>query len=301
MSTIFEGLCALFRWRPVLAWGISGVVLGVGTAIYDVGIGIHWFYVLISLIMVLIIQGWLAHSLNDLADEEVDRDAPIEKTGRVKVLITGIMMRSDLVMVSVISLLAVIAIILFLTVELGWMVLLFAAVGLYAPIAYSLPPLKLGYRPFSEFTIVFPTLVALVTGVNFVSTGVVSSTAVTMGVIFALSNMVWFMISRAQDVDADRAHGKNTTIVRYGYNVGGVVMVLCACGMAGVGAVTCETNVMLVVIVMFLSYCIILYNLDMDNPESCGATRKKAMMVVSLIMILSGIGFALLGVVIHGI
>jgi 1,4-dihydroxy-2-naphthoate octaprenyltransferase len=214
--SIFRGLKELFRLKPVLSWGVSGVSLGVSTAIYQYGFNLNWFYLFLSALCVIIIQAFLAHSVNDLFDEEIDRKAPIKETGRVKVLIEGIMSRKDLVFISFISLLLVVGIVVYLTQQLGWVVLALASVGLYSAIAYSLPPLRLGWRPLSELTVVLPALTTLVVGVNFVATGNLSLLSFLIGVVFAFANIVWFIISRAQDFEADREMGKNTTVVLAG-------------------------------------------------------------------------------------
>lgn len=210
---MISGLKELFRWRPVLAWAMSGTLLGCSVAIYECGLGLNWLYLFLALMGIILIQAFLAHTANDLIDEEVDRKAPIKKTGRTKVLIDGIMSRRDLILVGLVSLLIVLALILFFTIKLGPVIILLAAVGVYSALAYSLPPLKLGYRPFAEFTVVLPVLTVLVVGINFVVTGSLSLLAFFVGLTFAFANIVWFIISRAQDVDADEEAGKNTTAV----------------------------------------------------------------------------------------
>lgn len=211
-----KGLKELFRWKPVLAWTVSGVLLGLGTAIYESGFNLNYFYLLLSFVVVIIIQAFLAHAVNDLVDEEVDKNAKIRETGRVKVLIEGIMNRKDLMLVSFVSLLFIVGVMIYLTYNLGYFIPILVSVGVYAALGYSLPPLKLGWRPFSELTIVLPALTTLVVGVNFVLTGNLSLLAFLVGLVFAFANIVWFMLSRAQDAPIDEIMGKNTTIVLFG-------------------------------------------------------------------------------------
>lgn len=103
-----------------------------------------------------------------------------------------------------------------LYIELGWLIFVFYGIGIYASIAYSLPPLKLGWKPFSEWTVVFPVLTALVVGTNFVATGKLSFLAFFVGTVFALFNILWFLTSRLMDYEPDKNAGKITTAVYLG-------------------------------------------------------------------------------------
>jgi len=113
------------------------------------------------------------------------------------------------------------------------------AVGLYAVLGYN--TFKLGWKPFSEFTIVMPTLIALVVAVSYVASGEVTWLAVLIGVLHAIVGIQFFMTSRAMDTEADGKMGKITTLVKYPdpailsiYNLGSIgiifiVGILC-CG-----------------------------------------------------------------------
>jgi UbiA prenyltransferase family. len=74
---------------------------------------------------------------------------------------------------------------------------------------------KLSYLPFSEWTVIFPVLVSLIAGVAYTASGQLSMLAIYVGVVHALMNIPFFLTSRAMDVDADRAAGKITTLVKY--------------------------------------------------------------------------------------
>lgn len=213
MAIDIKSVYKLLRLRPTIAWGVCGTLLGTSVAIHEYGLVLNWGFLLISLIGVLVIQGIVAHAINDLSDEEVDKITDISGTGRFKVLISGIMKREDLIFLSVMAMSLVAAIISFLVSELGYLILVFASIGIYAPLAYSLPPLKLGWRPFSEWTVVFPALVALVVGVNFVATSSLSFNAFLVGVVFALFNILWFIVSRIVDIVPDNKMNKVTTPV----------------------------------------------------------------------------------------
>jgi 1,4-dihydroxy-2-naphthoate octaprenyltransferase len=210
-----SSLFKLFRWKPVAAWGAVGILIATSCAVSS-GLPVDWLNLLIAAGIVLLIQGVIAHGINDLADEAVDRIAPIEATGRTKLLVSGEMTRSC--MVAVISSAAMLSILLLimLTIRVDCGVLVFAGVAVYAALGYSEKPLRLGWKPFSEITVVVPVITAMICGVEYVMIGTVTLTAIYIGISYGFFNASWFMYSRAQDYDADRVMGKTTTIVKYG-------------------------------------------------------------------------------------
>jgi len=208
-------LFKLFRWKPVAAWGAVGILIAVSCAVSS-GLPVDWLNLLIAAGIVLLVQGIIAHGINDLADEQVDRIAPIEATGRSKILVSGEMTRSCMgVIVSSAAVLSLLLLIL-LVVRVDYGVLFFAGVAVYAAFGYSEKPLRLGWRPFSELTVVVPVITALICGVEYVMIGAVTITSIYIGISYGFFNASWFMYSRAQDFWADTVMGKNTTIVKYG-------------------------------------------------------------------------------------
>lgn len=205
----------LFRWKPVAAWGAVGILIAASCAVRS-GLAVNWLNLLIVGIAILIIQGIIAHGVNDLADEQVDRIAPIEATGRSKVLVSGEMTRRSLFAITSAAVLAVFLIIILLAMRAGPIVFLFAAFAAFVVFGYSCKPLKLGWRPFSELTVVVPVITAMICGVEYVMIGAVTLTAIYIGISYGFFNASWFMYSRAQDYEADRVMGKTTTIVKYG-------------------------------------------------------------------------------------
>ncbi len=209
-------LYKLFRVKPTVAWAVSGFLLAVSVAINEFGFGLNWYYLILSLLVIINIQALLAHAVNDLFDECVDRITDMKGTNRFKVLVSGLATRKDLTLICVMSLVNIITVIYYLYRGLGFYILVFGAVGLYAPLAYSVKPLRLGWRPFSEWTIVFPTLVTLVVAVDFVATGSLSKLAFYTGIVFALFNIIWFLVSRYMDYEPDKKAGKITSAVYFG-------------------------------------------------------------------------------------
>ncbi len=206
----------LFRAKPTIAWSFCGILLGISVAINEYGFGLDWLYLAVAILPIVLLQGFVAHAVNDLEDEEVDKNTDMKATNRFKVLISGIASRKDLIIIAFTFFIITLCSALFLFIKLGVMILVFYVIGLYAALCYSLPPLKLGWRPYAEWTVVLPVLVTLVVAVNYVATGYLSYLAFIIGILFALFNIIWFLVSRLMDYEADKKAGKITTFVKYG-------------------------------------------------------------------------------------
>ncbi len=225
----------LFRWRPVTAWGVVGIMIAIACAMQS-GLSINVPCLFYVTGVILLVQGIVAHGVNDLADLEVDKVAPIEETGRQKVLVTGEMTRNQMIAVLCSAGIGAFLLVIYLAMQAGPYVFVFTSFMLYAVFGYSCKPLKLGWRPFSELTIVIPTITMLILGVEYVAIGTVTPLAVVMGVSYGFFNASWFMYSRAQDVEADLKMGKMTTIGRYGLDSTGLfaaIYLVIACTTAG--------------------------------------------------------------------
>jgi len=203
----------LMRFKPVISWTICGFLLALSVAYYETGAILNQDLLIVSFVAIMVIQGILSHAVNDLCDEEVDRDADVETTGRTKVLISGMATRRDLVLLSLVVVFISLIVMTLVYNRLGYIILLFGSVGLYAAIGYSVNPLKLGWRPFSEWTVVFPVITTLVVAVNYLATEYISYLAVIVGATHAMYNIRWFMDSRMIDIESDSEHGKITTPV----------------------------------------------------------------------------------------
>lgn len=278
MNRIIEALAVLFRFKPVAAWAGGGILLGIACAIHEVGWDLNWELLLFSGLMVVLIQAFLAHGLNDLVDFYVDQIAKIEETGRSKVLISGLLQVSELQTLCVVIGILVLVTSAILYAYLGPLVILFIAVGLYAAIAYNIPPLKLGWRPFAEYTVVVPTLITLVVAVAFVATGKILLIALPAGVIHAFMGMQFFLTSRLMDAGADEKVGKITTFIKYPFVEWVAVSVLFAIligsviftrGFPGLG-------VILIILAIFeMQYSAKTMGQHFKNPSNLSEQRKS--------------------------
>lgn len=212
MNDYLLGLWYLLRLKPLAAWAGCGMLLGLAVAVYEVGIaGVDWTLGIAGGLVFMILQ-YVAHPLNDMTDYEVDKLAYLELTDRKKVLVSGLMTFKQLGIISGVLLMVALTLSSYIVISRPY-AMCFFAVGFFAVIGYNF--FKLSYQPFSEWTVVFPVLVSLIAGVAYTASGQLSMLAIYVGVIHALVNIPFFLTSRAMDVDADRAVGKNTTLVKY--------------------------------------------------------------------------------------
>jgi 1,4-dihydroxy-2-naphthoate octaprenyltransferase len=171
------------------------------------------------------------------------------------------------------------------------------ALAIYAPTAYSLPPLKLGYRPFAELTVVVPALVGVVVGTSLVLSGSVPPVALGAGFVHALFCVSWFIVSRIPDYNPDRKAGKNTTVVRFGRQtaVGIAGLYACAAGIAA-AVMTPVTPVFAFGIVAAAVHIQTLAGLDPFDPEDASEARLRNMHTTTAHSLLLAAGLALSGV-----
>ncbi len=209
-----RALYYLGNWGPLLSWSGCAIMLGIGAAIHDVGIGeVNWALVAIAGAGTVIIQ-YAAHPVNDLLDYEVDARANIKGTGRHKVLHSGLATRPDLVRLSSLLILVAIAMMLYVT-AMRPLALPFGLVGLFGLWSYNWKPLKLSYYPFSELAVDIPVNMAMVMAIAFVAVNEVLYLAFVMGVIQTFMAMSMHISYFAMDTESDNAGGKVSTVVAY--------------------------------------------------------------------------------------
>ena len=201
----------LFRVKPVLAWSLCTFVVIIASGIHD-GLELNISLSIWALICLIIMQSMLSHATNDIADEHVDKDTDIEGTNRFKVLVSGIASRRDLYRLCVLSIIISLAIGIYIYSFRGTIILVLLASGMFMIYAYNFNPLKLNYRPMSEMTVVFPTIMIISFGVSYSAFGTISATIIYSAVVCSMMNILWYMFSRMQDAVPDYKHGKMTTM-----------------------------------------------------------------------------------------
>ena len=242
MVATLRGLWLEVRVIPVLLWSFSA--LTVGTALAAHGRDLEVWYYVGAVVLGALIQGLLAHSVNEIADWRSGTDrhpSPRMISGGSKVILAGLMGERALMVTFGAAFLATTVLGLTLVAARGIVVLPFGVVGVAGAILYTLPPVRAAYRPFAGEAIAFICLADCVVGAYVLQGGrAVDTTTLATAVAVAAYAVGMLMVHHYLDYDADRTATppKVTSIVRLGlaggrrYAIGWCVLALMA-AMAG--------------------------------------------------------------------
>ncbi len=217
---ILLGLWLEIRIIPVLLWSFTAITLGTGLAWHDGGeITVAGY--LAAVAVGVLLQGLVAHSVNEIADwrSGTDRDpAPRVISGGSKVIASGLLRPRDLAVVGVVAAVAAAAIGLAAAAAWGWILLAYGAAGLAGAVLYTLPPIRAAYRPFSGEAVAFVCIWGCTTGAYVLQRGELSGGAALAGIAYAASCVAMLMMHHYLDrVPDSRAFPpKTTTIVLLG-------------------------------------------------------------------------------------
>jgi len=238
MVATLRGLWLEVRVIPVLLWSFSA--LTVGTALAAHGRDLEVWYYVGAVVLGALIQGLLAHSVNEIADWRSGTDrhpSPRMISGGSKVILAGLMGERALMVTFGAAFLATTVLGLTLVAARGIVVLPFGVVGVAGAILYTLPPVRAAYRPFAGEAIAFICLADCVVGAYVLQGGrAVDGATLATAVAVAAYAVGMLMVHHYLDYDADRTATppKVTSIVRLGlaggrrYAIGWCVLALVA-------------------------------------------------------------------------
>ena len=238
MVATLRGLWLEVRVIPVLLWSFSA--LTVGTALAAHGRDLEVWYYVGAVVLGALIQGLLAHSVNEIADWRSGTDrhpSPRMISGGSKVILAGLMGERALMATFGAAFLATTVLGLTLVAARGIVVLPFGVVGVAGAILYTLPPVRAAYRPFAGEAIAFICLADCVVGAHVLQGGrAVDGATLATAVAVAAYAVGMLMVHHYLDYDADRTATppKVTSIVRLGlaggrrYAIGWCVLALVA-------------------------------------------------------------------------
>lgn len=221
------GLYKSTRIGIMIAFVVPVTMLGIACAA-STGLPIVWdnAYLGATLIFWLIM---MSNGLNNLTDEKIDIEAMkagSKKSRSYNILnVANGLTRGELLSAVVLSGFVFGFLLLMLASRAGHPVLWFALFGLFMSLEYNLPPLKLAYRPFPELTMLLPSAVVAVIGIQYVLVSRVTDLGIVMGIAFGLFSGSWFVCQSIIDYDVDKAARKVTTAVY----VGPLAAVMIAC------------------------------------------------------------------------
>ena len=204
---LLKALKEWFRWKATLSWSLFGFLIGAATG-SEISI-----YTILTLLCLLIGQGFIAHILNDIVDYKVDKIAKIRETKRsLKPIVEGwvSIRQAKIILTLFVGLLLIISI--FVIKHYGLTILFFGSILFLSILFYNI--FKLGWKPFAEWTTVFPTvLTVILIGAYTTNYKIVIEPMFLSYTFFAMS---WFIASRLCDYTADKKMNKITTAVYLG-------------------------------------------------------------------------------------
>lgn len=216
---MLTGVWLEVRVIPVLLWSFSALTLG--TALAAHGRTLHVGYYLGAVTLGVLIQGLLAHTVNEIEDwrSGTDRDpAPRVISGGSKVITHDLLHPTGLWVLFAVALLATTAVGLALVASRGLVMLPFGLAGVVGAIVYTQPPIRAAYRPFLGEAIAFGCLVVCVLGAYLLQGPSPDATAAFAAVAVAAYAVSMLMVHHYLDREADRRADppKVTSIVRLG-------------------------------------------------------------------------------------
>jgi 1,4-dihydroxy-2-naphthoate octaprenyltransferase len=214
------GLWLEIRVIPVLLWSYTAITLGTAMAwAHDGGISVPGY--LVAVLMGVLVQGLVAHCVNEVADwrSGTDRDpSPRVISGGSKVIASGLLGPRALVAIGVAATLAAAAVGVAAALAWGWVLALYGGLGTLGAILYTLPPVRAAYRPFTGEAIAFGCTWACVSGSYVLQTGTLTGGVALAGIAHAATCIAMLMMHHYLDrVPDSRARPpKTTTIVMLG-------------------------------------------------------------------------------------
>jgi 1,4-dihydroxy-2-naphthoate octaprenyltransferase len=225
MSATLRGVWLELRVIPVLLWSFSAITLGTALAARDNGLHAWWY--LGAVVLGVLIQGLLAHTVNELEDWRSGTDrhtSPRVISGGSKVLVAGLLTQRMLTVLFAAAFALTTVLGLALVAARGIVLLPFGLAGVAGAVLYTLPPVRASYRPFVGEAIAFTCLWLCVAGAAVLQHGDLTATTILAGVAAAAYAVSMLMVHHYLDRDADSSATprKVTTIVLLGLDRGRV-------------------------------------------------------------------------------
>lgn len=240
-----KGLWVLLRFVPVFTWSGAALLIGIGLA-YAQG-AFNPLHVLLMLAGAVLLQGFVTHAYNDITDwrSGTDPASPRIMSGGSHVIPQGYFTLKGLGAIGAATLLLTLAIGLYFILAVGPGVAIVLAIGVYAGVFYTTPPLATGYRPFvGEWLTALPALVALPVGAYYILTGTVTALVLVAAGVHGVLCIARLMNHHIPDLKADAAARprKVTSVVWVRDHLGpryvpwlGAIYFLVAAAVAGLG------------------------------------------------------------------
>lgn len=207
LSEKTKGLWRLIRIGPVLSWSVSAVLLGLGLAIHTKGYrNLNYLNLAMLIVICMLFQGFTAHAFNDQEDwrSGTDRQSPGILSGGTKVIKLALLDMQDLSYIGITALALGTALGMYLVYYYGLIILLLLSIGIWAAVAYTVPPIRLAYRPLlGEWLTAWPAAAACTLGTYFILTGQLNRLVIAIAIVHSTFSVAWLMQHHLADIESD--------------------------------------------------------------------------------------------------
>jgi len=199
----------------VIAWAIFGAFN-------------PWYFILVMIGVTVHHMG--LNMIDDVFDylHAVDRPPGEERnpyTGGSGVLTSGLLSTGQVLAASVFCYLLGIQITVYLTVMVGWPILIFAAIGIFSSVFYTMPPVRYGYRGFGELSLLINFGPVICLGAFYVQTGSIAWEPFIISLVPGFLMWSMIVINEIPDYEEDRRAGKLNLVARLGRRPGVILYV----------------------------------------------------------------------------
>lgn len=241
-----RGVVGLMRPVPLAVWSVPTVTFGFLSQPFWTR---NWGYALaLAVLGAMVLQGLITHGLNDLYDWQsgTDQESPGVISGGSKVLLHGSLDSVGIWRIVWASIGIYVALAVGLAMYRGEAVLVWAGLGLAGSIVYSVPPMRLSYRPgLGEWIALFPAMLSGVLLGALAANPVLSFGAIVAATWYGVFCVASVMQHHFSDIGADWASNpqKRTTPAYWHMALGRtpkepvVTYEVMALAIAGLGAV----------------------------------------------------------------
>lgn len=204
-SQWIKAIYSLIRIMPVLSWGISSSMLGLGFA-YAVHKEILWLDYLLILLLIILIHGVVSHALNDLEDWKsgTDQLSPGILSGGSGVIRRKQYNIDELSGIARAGLLLTLIVSGYFVWTVGPSILIIPGIAVWSAIAYSCTPFRFSYYPLTgEWLCGFPAVFSGTVGTFYVLTRTIEPAPLIAGGIHALLAIGLLMHHHISDIHSD--------------------------------------------------------------------------------------------------
>lgn len=182
-----------------------------------------WYFILVIIGVTVHHMG--LNMIDDVFDylHAVDRLPGEERnpyTGGSGVLTGGLLTTGQVLSASIFCYLIGIVITVYLAAMIGWPILIFAAIGIFSSVFYTMPPIRYGYRGFGELSLLINFGPVICLGAFYVQTGSIDWEPFIISLVPGFLMWSMIVINEIPDYEEDRQAGKLNLVVRLGRKPG---------------------------------------------------------------------------------